>query len=176
MDTPTRTAVADAGLPSRLAGGFLRWQLTRPAWIVILAVVAVAVVGAVFLGVATRDATLLVLAGIWVIAVALILLVSHAQTRRSVRAAHPAGSTASVSLMPEHLRVTSVLGTTELRYAAIRRVFATPTVIVLRTANSPVGVVLPPELLTDADVALLRARIAEFGGAVTKEGRREPAS
>ncbi|MFV0372486.1 YcxB family protein [Microbacterium sp.] len=152
---------ADARMPSRLAGGYVRWLLTRPLSIVLSAIVAAALVLGLIAAALTREATALASVGFLIVIVALLPVIAFTQTRAAVRAAYPVGQSATLELLDDHLHTASRLGASDVRYDAIRRIDTTPTCLLLRLNGSRVVNVFPRELFSDADLATLRERVAD---------------
>jgi len=74
---------------------------------------------------------------------------------RSVRAGLPAGSSLRLRADERGITTVSALGSSEFRYAAVRRVERRGAAIMLRLISGGVGV-LPGRLLDDAQLATLR--------------------
>ena len=152
-----RSLVVDEQLASRLARGFLRWQLTRPSWIALMGFTALVVALSVFLTVTGSEGAA------WVgIAMVVILcgavIASWVAVRSSILRAYPVGFVATANLTAEGLQATSALGTSDIRYTAFRRVDAAGDALLLKVGSSigPVAV-MPRSLLSDADITHLRS-------------------
>jgi len=157
----TRTMIADDTLPARLAGAYVKWQVSRGWWVALLIVAVVAVVLTLTLAFLTRDATLLVLTAIWLVAIGCIPLASYTGTRRSARRGYPAGTLIEAKVGEDALHVASALGTSEVRFAAFRAVHDRPPAVIIRlTTAAGAALLLPRELFTDADIARLRSSTA----------------
>lgn len=159
MSTPEggRSLVVDEQLASRLARGFLRWQLTRPSWIVLMTATALIVILSVFLTATGSEGAA------WVgIAMVVVLcgavIASWIAVRSSILRAYPVGFVATATLTAEGMRATSALGTSDIRYTAFRRVDAAGDALLLKV-GSPLGpvAVMPRALLSDADITHLRS-------------------
>ncbi|CAL4860959.1 hypothetical protein [Microbacterium sp. MM2322] len=159
MSTPEggRSLVVDEQLASRLARGFLRWQLTQPSWIVLMSLTAVIVALSVVLTLTGSEGAA------WV-GVALVVILSGAviaswvAVRSSILRAYPIGSVATATLTDDALHATSALGTSEIRFTAFRRVDAAGDALLLKVGSrlGPVAV-MPRALLSEPDIARLRA-------------------
>lgn len=103
-----------------------------------------------------------------VVAMAVVLGALLVRRRRQAQAhvarISPAGSTIAVALRPDTLWLRTAVSTTEVRYAAFRRVHEHHGVVALRQ-HSPVVVLLPAQVLPPDGVAELRRRIEGGAGA-----------
>jgi len=153
----TRTITADAGMPARLARAYIRWQIGRGWWIALWVIAALAVVASIVLAVLTRDLTLVLLCGLWLLLITVIPLISYVTTRSAVARSYPAGSAVEVEVGGESLRTSSALGTSEVRYGAFRRVDVTRELVIMAMGARGAGAaVFPRELFSDAAVAHLQ--------------------
>lgn len=155
-----RSITADAGLPARLAGAYVRWQVSRGWWIAVWVIAAGALAASVVLAMLTREPTLVLLCALWLLLVTAIPVLSYLTTRSAVARGYPAGSTVEVEVGEESLRTSSALGTSEIRYAAFRRVYVTgELVIVAMGARGAGAAVFPRALFSDADVTHLQRAV-----------------
>ncbi|MFJ6677691.1 hypothetical protein ACIQLK_01025 [Microbacterium sp. NPDC091382] len=159
MTTPDggRSLVVDEQLSPRLARGFLRWQLTRPSWIVLLAVTAGIVALSIALTLTGSDGAAW-LGLVMVILLTAAVIASWVAVRSSIHRAYPVGSEPTAALTADSLIATSALGTSEIRFTAFRRVDAAGDAVLLKVGSrlGPVAV-MPRALLSEADIAHLRA-------------------
>lgn len=154
----TRSMTADADLPRRLARSYLRWQLSRGWWIALFVLAAVLVLAALAVTILSRGATLLLLTGLWLVLIAAIPLSSYLLTLRSARRGYPAGSTIEARVGDDTLYLASALGTSEVRYAALRSVDERRDALIVRlTSAAGAALLIPSALFTEDDVARLRA-------------------
>ena len=152
-----RSLVVDEHLAPRLARGFLRWQLRRPSWILLLSATAVVVALSVFLTATGSDGAAWVGVAL-VVLVSATVIVSWVAVRSSILRAYPVGSVATATLTDDALHATSALGTSEIRLAAFRRVDAVGDALLLKVGSWAGGVaVMPRALLSEDEVARLQA-------------------
>ncbi|MCO7204497.1 hypothetical protein NH287_13475, partial [Microbacterium sp. CnD16-F] len=85
-----RSLVVDEHLAPRLARGFVRWQLRRPSWILLLSVTAVVVALSVFLTATGSDGAAWVGVALVVLTSATVI-VSWLAVRSSILRAYPVG-------------------------------------------------------------------------------------
>lgn len=159
MNTPEggRSLVVDEQLASRLARGFLRWQLTRPSWIVLMILTALIVVLSILLTLTGGDGAAWI-GIVMVILLSVVVIVSWMAVHSSIHRAYPVGSAPTAALTADSLVATSALGTSEIRFSAFRRVDAAGDALLLKVGSTlgPVAV-MPRALLSEEDVAHLRA-------------------
>lgn len=154
----TRSMVADDDLPRRLARSYLRWQLSRGWWIALFVLAAVLVLAAALLTIFSRGATLLLLTGLWLVLIAVIPVSSYLLTLRSARRGYPAGSTIEARVGDDSLYLASALGTSEVRFAALRSVDERHDAVIVRlTSAGGAALLMPRALFTGDDIARLRA-------------------
>ncbi|SBS72510.1 YcxB family protein [uncultured Microbacterium sp.] len=159
MPTSANSIVADAGMPTRLAAAYLRWELSRRRWIAVWVIGAIGAAFAIFVAVTLGDAAVLWLLALWVALIGAIVGLTYRMTRTSVRRAHPAGSSISVQVGDEGLAYESAMGRGDVRFAALRAVHATPDAVLVRLHTSPAVALFPRAVFTDDDLARLQRAI-----------------
>ncbi|ADG74530.1 potassium/proton antiporter [Cellulomonas flavigena DSM 20109] len=106
---------------------------------------------------------LLLYLGLVLVTVAVLVVVQVLVTRRSVRralvVALPQGTDVRVAVTGEELQQRGALGSSQTAWSAFRDVRVRGAAAVLRLRGSSAFVVLPSALLTDADLAVIRARL-----------------
>lgn len=90
-------------------------------------------------------------------AYAVVLTVASA--RRAVRIAMPPGTTVWARVDGDALRIGSGTRTSEIRYDTFRSLSAGKDAVLLRLRGASVATAIPRAVLSDEDVATLRARI-----------------
>ncbi|WP_405374048.1 MULTISPECIES: hypothetical protein [unclassified Microbacterium] len=156
-DQSGRSLAVDEGLASRLARAYLRWQIVRPAAIILFALIGLFIVTGVVLTVSGDRAAALP-AVLLSAAVVVIVALWYFGTRASVRQAYPVGSVPTASVTADSLISTTALGSTELRFSALRAVDVAGDAVILRVGPRVAGVaILPRALFTDDDIARLRS-------------------
>ncbi|MFT3797572.1 YcxB family protein [Microbacterium sp.] len=159
--TETRFIIADDRMPSRLAGAYVKWQLTRPSSVVLFSVVSALTLGASVFAAITGNATLLLPILLWLVVMSLFAVLTFTMVRASCRSAYPPGADLGARVNDETLWVQSATGTSELRLSALTKVFDRPAVVILKTSSLAGGAtILPRELFTDEDIARLQAAAA----------------
>lgn len=151
--------MADAGLPARLAGAYLRWELSRRRWIAVWVIGALAAAFAVFVAVVLGEPAVLWLMALWVALIGGIVGLTYGMTRTSVRRAHPVGSTISARVGADGLTYEWAMGRGEVRFAALRAVHATPEAVLVRLHTSPAVALFPRAVFTDDDLARLQRSV-----------------
>lgn len=146
--------VADAGLAGRMASASLAARLTRvqnlTSWglLIVFATVAGAVIGnlvglvvgaMVFLGVLT-----------WL---------TYRASIRVYRRGFPVRSIHTSEFGADSMTVTGPLGSSEIRYVAFEKYWATPRALVLRMRGTAAVMTIPGELVPAGAVELLRAKL-----------------
>lgn len=155
----TRTVTVDAGLPARLAGAHLRRQLRRGWWIALAVTAGILTLLVGALAALTGDAALLPWVALLIVLVVAIPALSYAIVRRAMRRGFPPGSEISAEVGDDTLLVASALGSSEIRYAAFRRVDVTATALILQLRASGTAL-LPRSLFDDTDLDRLQQRVA----------------
>ncbi|MBO9626670.1 MAG: YcxB family protein [Microbacterium sp.] len=162
MPEPTRSLTMDEALLRRMAADAAVYSLTRP-WALVMwaALTAGLVVSILNVSGAEADAGPLVT---WM-PVAVLALAGYAvwltvaSARRAVRAAMPAGTTVWVSLDTTVLRVGAGTRTSELPFDTFRSLRAGRDAVLLRLRSASVVTAIPRALVSDEDLARLRAAI-----------------
>lgn len=157
-ETPdeTRTLTVDGTLPRTVALAYLRWMLMRGPWLAIV-VAALLLLGWTVLWSSTvRWGFLFFVALGLVVLVTAIPVVAYRATLRSLRVAYPEGTIIEAHVTNELLRVSSALGASDVRLAAIHTVDVSGKALIVRLSHARgVTYVLPTALFTDSDIRAL---------------------
>lgn len=139
--------------------------LTRPLSVVVWGVLAVALgVTVVSFGtvaaLAPGQAGEMIVMPVLVLGVMVLYVVFTVVTvRRSLTAAMPEGTSVSVEVGEEELRVESAQGGSRIRYSTFRSIRAGRDAVMLQLRGSSVITALPRVLVPDADIERIRAKI-----------------
>lgn len=155
------TLTIDEALLRRMARDAAIFSLTRPRAIVMWAVLAAALIISILsLNAATdRDGAraFLPVAALGLMAFAVIMTVSSA--RRAVRAAMPPGTTVWVRVGQDALRIGARDRTSTVAYSTFQSLRAGRHAVLFKIRGAAVITAVPRALLSDSDIAELRARI-----------------
>jgi hypothetical protein len=88
------------------------------------------------------------------------VVMTHATTRRALRAAMPAGTTVAVSVQSDALHIRSGDRRSRIDYRAFQSLRAGRDAVVLKLRDEAVLTALPRALFSDDDLAMLRERIS----------------
>lgn len=151
----------DESLLRRMARDAAVYSLTRPwalvMWAVLAAAFAVSLVGAGAPG-ADDLAAWLPLAVLALGAYSVWLTVANA--RRAVRAAMPPGARVWVSVGETALRIGAAKRTSEIPYRTFQSMRVGRDAVLLKVRDASVSTAIPRALLSDDDIASLRASIS----------------
>lgn len=163
---PPRSVTIDESLLRRMARDAAIYSLTRPFAIVMW----VALAGALTLSILNQNAPLapgqaepfgagwmppLILA-----LAAYAVVMSVASARRAVRTAMPVETVVWVSLDDEVLKMGSGRRRSDIAYSTFQHMRVGRDAVLLKLRDASVATAIPRALLTDDDIAALRARIA----------------
>lgn len=151
-------------LQRRLAADYAAYSLTRPSWIIVWIVFAIATALSILAGaltaVAAGDAP-------WesIIAVALvaamtiaIVVTTRVQASRALRTMYPVGSVIIADLGERALAIITPLATQRIDYSLFRRLVLHGETALLRVRRSSGAVVLPAALFADDEIDFLHER------------------
>ncbi|WP_243224788.1 YcxB family protein [Microbacterium sp. CIAB417] len=165
MTDAPRYVPVDRDLLARMSRDATIFVLTRPlsivVWIVLAAALLIALISfgtAAALAPAEAGSMIVMptlIAGVMV----LYAILTVTSVRRSLAAAMPAGTSVSVRVGEDELRVESAQGTSRIAYSTFRRMKAGQDAVMLQLRGSSAMTALPRLLLTDADLERLRAKI-----------------
>ncbi len=155
------TLQIDEGLLRRMARDAAIFSLTRPRaivmWVVLAAVLVVSALG----DRATDDPggfrAFLPVAALGLMAFAVLMTVSGA--RQALRAAMPPGTTVWVRVGADALQIGAGDRTSTVRYSTFQNLRAGRHAVLFTIRGASVITAVPRALLSDADIAELRARI-----------------
>lgn len=153
----------DETLLRRMARDAAVYSLTRPWAVVMWIALTAALLTAVF-NLASAGASGDVLTAWMPVAVvalgAYAVWLTVANARRAVRAAMPPETVVWVALEDAVLRIGAARRTSEIPYGEFQSLRAGRDAVLLKVRGASVMTAIPRALLTDADVAALRAKIA----------------
>ncbi|GAA2929818.1 hypothetical protein GCM10010458_10390 [Microbacterium luteolum] len=163
---PPRSLTIDQSLLRRMARDAAVYSLTRPVAIVMWVALAAA------LGISILNLSGRVAAGqdndglaAWmpplVIALAVVaIIMSISSARHAVRAAMPPATVVWVSLEEEELQVGSGDRRSTIAYSTFQSIRVGTDAVLLKVRDASVATAIPRALLSDDDLAALRAKIA----------------
>ncbi|MCT1480043.1 YcxB family protein [Microbacterium sp. p3-SID336] len=163
---PHRSVTIDESLLRRMARDAAIYSLTRPVAIVMwLALAAAFVLGVLNLNARTaagdQVSVIVSLTPVVVLGLALYAIVlSTSSARRAVRAAMPVESVVWVSLEEDRLQLGSDRRRSEIPYRTFQHVRVGRDAVLLKIRDASVATAIPRMLLSDEDIAILRARVA----------------
>ncbi len=147
---PQHRFVADAGTGSRMTADLMRVQFGQPRTLITW---ALALVALTLFGAAAQQIVVALVVGVLLLTVLVLLVFSR--TRRTMRAAFRAGSVHTSTFGPQTMTISGPIGTSEVRYAAFKRLWVGPHSIVLRRRDAAVLHVVPIELVPSEAVSLI---------------------
>lgn len=163
---PHRSVTIDESLLRRTARDAAIYSLTRPVAIVMwLALAAAFVLGVLNLNARTaagdQVSVIVSLTPVVVLGLGLYAVVmSTSSARRAVRAAMPVESVVWVSLEEDRLQLGSDRRRSEIPYRTFQHVRVGRDAVLLKIRDASVATAIPRVLLSDEDIAILRARVA----------------
>lgn len=162
---PPRSVTVDEGLLRRMARDAAVYSLTRPIAIVMwLALAGALVLGILNLSAGTsggREVSAIV-AWMPVVIVALALFavgMTLSGARTAVRAAMPAESVVWLTLDEDRLQMGSGRRRSDIPYSTFQHLRVGRDAVLLKLRDASVATAIPRVLLSDDDIAALRARI-----------------
>ncbi|MFS0852583.1 YcxB family protein [Microbacterium sp. 179-I 3D4 NHS] len=166
MPSAPRTVTVDDPLLRGMARDAAFVSLTRPTAIVMWGALLGALVLSI-LNLSTRTAAgpEAVGSAAWlppaIVGVLLFaVIMTNATTRRAVRASMPPGTTVAIALQDDGLRIRSGERRSSIDYRTFQSLRAGRDAVVLKIRDEAVLTALPRALFTDADLVVLRERIA----------------
>ena len=162
---PPRSVTIDESLLRRMARDAAVYSLTRPVavvmWVALAAALGVSVLNLSGQGAAAQDAGLAAWMPPLIIALALVAIVlSISSARRAVRVAMPPATVVWVSLEDDVLQMGSGDRRSTIAYSTFQGVRVGTDAVLLKVRDASVATAIPRALLSDEDVAALRARIS----------------
>lgn len=163
---PARSLTVDESLLRRMARDAAIYSLTRPLALVMWAALAAGLVLSILnlhvLGTTGQDESPLVA---WmpplIIGLALYaVILSVSSARRAVRVAMPPETLVWVALSEDTLQVGSGRRRSDISYSTFQGMRVGTDAVLLKVRGASVATAIPRALLTDDDIAALRARIA----------------
>lgn len=153
-------------IDERLLRGMARdaavYALTRPAaivmWIALAAALALSILNLSAAGGSTGLAGLLPVASIALMVYAVVMTIVGA--RRAVRAATPPGTVVWVRLGESVLHIGAGTRSSDIEYGTFQSMRAGTDAVLLKLRGASAITAIPRALLSDADIARLRERIA----------------
>lgn len=150
---------------SAMARDTATYALTRPsaivAWIVLSLALITTVGSLVTVSAAGSEAAgdLAWMPPLILLVMAMLVILTIIPVRRALRAAMPVGSTVSARIGAEHVYVTSTQGRSSIPFTTFRSIRVGRNAVLLQLRGASVATALPRELISDADLARLRAAI-----------------
>ncbi|MGO2050875.1 MAG: YcxB family protein [Microbacterium sp.] len=164
-ESSSRSVVVDAELLRGMSWDALIYTLTRPlAIIAYTALVAAFIMNAIVLGIVSgiddeRSSTLtLTLLGIAALIAASIIF-TRVSVKRAISTAMPTGAAVRVEVGPSSVKLMSKRGVSDMAYSTFRSVRVGKNAAILQLRGTSVVTTIPRALLSDADIAALKAKI-----------------
>lgn len=155
-DDGTRTLIADDRLAGRLAGAYVRWQVSR-GWMIALFVFALLIlIAAVALTALTGDPFAAVIGIAYALLVALVPLLSYTATARNVRRLYTVGEPLRLRVDDDAFWMSSPVGEGTTRLDRISHLYDRDPVVIIRLSRSQ-AMIVPRALFSDEDVAHIRS-------------------
>ncbi|WP_144795625.1 hypothetical protein [Microbacterium paludicola] len=161
----SRPVTVDAEMIRLVSWDVLMYTLTRPlaviAYTTLVAAFAVNVVVLTLIGTADeeRSSTLTItMLAIAALAVASVVF-TRASVRRAISTAMPSGTSMRAEVGEKSVKLVSTRGVSDMAYSTFRSVRVGKHAAVLQLVGSSAVTAIPRALLSDADVAVLKAKI-----------------
>ncbi|UYO98114.1 hypothetical protein OED01_05210 [Microbacterium sp. M28] len=163
-EAPRRVRV-DRDLLTRMSRDATIFLLTRPLSIVVWGLLGAGLLwtlapfGTALANAPSQAGRLVVMPALFAGVMVLYVILTITSVRRSLAVTMPEGSTVSVIVGQRELRVESARGTSRIAFSSFRRVRAGRDAVMLQLRDSSAMTALPRAVVSDADIARLRAEI-----------------
>lgn len=165
MSDAHRFVQVDRDLLTRMSRDATIFLLTRPLSIVVWVLLGAGLLwtlvpfGSALAAAPSQAGRLVVMPALFAGIMILYVILTMTSVRRSLSATMPEGTSVSVTVGEKELRVESARGTSRVAFSTFRRMKAGPAAVMLQLRDSSAMTALPRAVVSDADIARMRAKI-----------------